>query len=248
MKFTDLHTHTAFSDGELSVPQIVSVYSKENIGLGISDHLFRNKLSTVDGIIKYLNVLGSFPVYKGCEIDLGCNQCLPDNLEDKFDYIISSVHAVSLPDGLYSLDPYFAFHADNIGDYKNHFTTCESKKVLENLLFLYESEFRRKRIDILGHCTATPFHDRLINSSFLNEWEDTLICLCRKYDVALEVNALWRSPEPRLIRKAVQNEVKLSVGSDCHKHETACDISYSVSAIESLGLPAHKCLYAVDGG
>ena len=51
----DLHTHTQASDGELTAKDLWTRYSEKNMGLGISDHLFRDGLSTEHGICAYLS-------------------------------------------------------------------------------------------------------------------------------------------------------------------------------------------------
>lgn len=240
----DLHTHTQASDGELTAKDLWTRYSEKNMGLGISDHLFRDGLSTEHGICAYLSQLESLPVYRGYEIDLGHSRILPDNLEDRFQYRILSVHSIRFPDGtVYSLEPYFAYRADAIGSFRNPFSKDTAKRVLERLLAVYETDMRRRHIEILGHCTATPFHDVLTSDSFLEGWENALLSLCEKYQTALEISELWQGPGLRMVQKAVRRSIKLSCGSDCHHAETAAKFCYVTEIIQQAGLNCEEYFF-----
>lgn len=233
----DLHTHTQASDGDLTAKDLWTRYAEKNMGLGISDHLFRNRLSTTHGIHIYLSQLEHLPVYRGYEADLGCIRILPDNIENRFQYRILSAHSVKLPDEtVYSLEPYFAYRADAIGTFQNTISKDTAKHVLEQLLADYEVDMRRRPVEILGHCTATPFHDVLISDPFLDDWENALLTLCAKYQTALEISELWRGPGLRMVRKAVKHSVKLSCGSDCHHADAAAKFCYVTELIRQAGL------------
>jgi len=240
----DLHTHTRASDGELTSEELWSCYAKKGIGLGISDHLFRGSLSTDDGVRIYLTQLDSLPVYRGYEVDLGCAQTLPGELEDRFQYRILSAHSVKLPDKtVYSLEPYFAYRADSVGTFHNCFRIDTAKHVLEQLLKDYETDLCRRPVEILGHCTATPFHDILSGNTYLDEWENALLTLCEKYQVALEINELWHGPRLQMILKAVERHIKLSCGSDCHHGEAAANFQYVTGIIQQATLNRAEFFY-----
>lgn len=51
---TDLHTHTQASDGDLTIEDLLRRYTAQGIKLGASDHLFRGRLETHEGISEYL--------------------------------------------------------------------------------------------------------------------------------------------------------------------------------------------------
>ena len=233
----DLHTHTKASDGELTVEELLSHYTEKGIGFGVADHLFRGNLRVRRDIAAYLSRIEELPVYRGCEIDLGCMDFLPDNLEDRFQYRILSTHSVRLSNGeIYSLEPYFAYRADSIGSYQNCFQPDMAKCVLEQLLYVYESDLNRRPIEILGHCTATPFHEALVADSFLDEWEDAFLVLCEKHHVAIEINSLWKSPGLRMVQKAAKHGIKMSCGSDCHHAQHATNLAYTLDIIRQAGL------------
>jgi len=240
----DLHTHTQASDGELTAEELWSCYAGKGIGLGISDHIFRGSLSTDDGVRTYLTQLDCLPVYRGYEVDLGCVQVLSDKLEDHFQYRILSAHSVKLPDKtVYSLEPYFAYCADAIGTFHNAFHIDTAKRVLEQLLTDYESDLCRRPVEILGHCTATPFHDILSDDLFLDEWEDALLTLCKKYQAALEISELWHGPGLRMVLKAVKRHIKLSCGSDCHRGKAAANFHYVTGIIQQAELNRTEFFY-----
>lgn len=240
----DLHTHTQASDGELTAEEPYSCYSAKGIALGISDHLFRGYLSTDRGIDMYLTQLEGLPVYRGYEIDLGCTRTLPDELEDRFQYRILSTHSVKFPNKkIYSLERYFAYRADAIGIFHNTFLVDIAKCVLEQLLLDYETDLNRRPVEILGHCTATPFHDVLSADLFLDEWEDALLALCEKYRISLEISELWHSPGLRMVLKAVKRHIKLSCGSDRHHSKAAADFHYVTEILQQVGISSSEYFY-----
>lgn len=238
---TDLHTHTQASDGDLTIEDLLRRYTAQGIKLGASDHLFRGRLETHEGISEYLSELEKLSVYRGCEIDLGDERLLSDSLEERFQYRILSAHYVWLPDGsFYSFEPYFAYRGDGVGAYQNNVQKCSAKRVLDRLLAAYEIDLKRRRVDILGHCTASPFHEALLDDPFLNAWEDALLELCETYCVALEINSLWKSPGLRMIRKAADRGIKLSCGSDCHHARQTADLAYVTDMVRQAGLTAEQ--------
>ena len=240
----DLHTHTQATDGELTAEELWLRYSAKKIKLGITDHLFRGCLSTERGISTYLAQLESLPVYRGYEVDLGCTQMISDNLEDRFQYRILSAHSVKLPGKeVYSLEPYFAYRANSVGMYQDAFQVDTAKYVLEQLLTDYEMDLCRRPVEILGHCTATPFHDILSRDPFLDEWEDTLLALCKKHQVALEISELWQGPGLRMVLKAINRHIKISCGSDCHRAEAATRFHYITEIIQQAELNRSEYFY-----
>lgn len=112
MRYSNLHTHTSFSDGAHSVREnIESAIEKNMLSLGISDHSFTAcdtsyciKKSDYENYYKEINSLkdeykGRLPVYLGLEMDY-----FSEIDKEKFDYIIGSVHYIVKDGFCYPID------------------------------------------------------------------------------------------------------------------------------------------------
>ena len=66
MILTDLHVHSTFSDGKLSIPEVVDFYGKRGIGaIAITDHISESK-TVIGKAARYLNLSlteANFPLY-----------------------------------------------------------------------------------------------------------------------------------------------------------------------------------------
>lgn len=112
MRFSNLHTHTVFSDGKNTVTEnIRSAIDKNMLSLGFSDHSFTScdtsycmKLSDYDRYIQTVNTAKAefkniIPVFLGIEKDY-----YSDIDKSAFDYILASVHYI-IKDGIcYPID------------------------------------------------------------------------------------------------------------------------------------------------
>ena len=101
---------------------------------------------------------------------------------------------------------------------------------------MMEKTFATQRVDILGHATVLPPCDELFGTAFLTQWEDAVINLCKKHNVALEISGLWRAPNVDMVRRAYEAGLKFSMGSDCHDPVQIGDLRYVEKVIEEVGL------------
>ncbi|WP_312642808.1 PHP domain-containing protein [Hydrogenoanaerobacterium sp.] len=247
MKYFDLHTHTVMSDGDCTPQQLLDTANSKGYGLGISDHLFCCKLLTLRDVEHYLNELDRYDVLHGVEANLGENFTLPHKLDERVDYVIASVHSVQDLNGeSLQLGPYFCDRAGDEGalPYTRTFTQDEAKYYLEQILRIYEFDFKNQRVDILGHCTVHPFYDALLGQQHLSDWQDETVALCKKYDVAMEISGLWHCPDEELIRKAHLAGVKFSLGSDCHQPKHTCNLDYALNMLHKLGVAEDRLFTA----
>lgn len=240
MKLYDLHTHTTMSDGSLTPTELAAKAEEHGCGLGISDHLFCCKLLTPRDIDTYLTELESLGVLRGLEANMGENFTLPAALDNRLDYMIASVHTVKTPDGgRMPLNPYFCARAGDAGapPYTAVFTADEAKFYLTQIIDMIAYDFAIQRVDIYGHCTVTPFHDTLKNDPWLLGWEDEVISLCLKSNVAMEISGLWECPRESMVQKALARGVKFTLGSDCHTPAHTCNLAYPSGLIAKLNIP-----------
>lgn len=237
MQLYDLHTHTNLSDARFPIEDLVEVEREQGHILGVSDHLFCCGIYTMNDIKNYIDILHQYPVYRGAEVNMEHRFNLPDNLDDEIDYIIASVH--NMPDGrggFVPLNQYFSSRSGYIKENSKNYSSDMNRYYLAYIIQMMEKTFSTQRVEILGHATVLPPCDELFGTKFLLQWEDAVISLCGKYDVALEISGLWRAPNIDMLRRAKTAGLRFSMGSDCHDRLQIGNLQYVEQAIEELRL------------
>ena len=100
----DLHAHTTFSDGALSVEQLVAIVKGRGVRPSVADHVsgdVRGALRDVDDIRRYLDALERHEVLRGAEFCWHCDvwRHVPAEVDRRFTHTLGSLHAVWLPNG-----------------------------------------------------------------------------------------------------------------------------------------------------
>lgn len=234
MNIIDLHTHTKFSDGDATVEDIIQVANKKGYKVGISDHAFCTKMTTMKSIEDYLEKLERYNVYKGVESNIGDYTKWSDKVVSKLDYVIASVHTFEQDGERVWLSPYFGYRSGHKSTYNKQYKSIDSRYFLEETLKLIENTLKRTRVDILGHSTVLPFYEDLKDTTYIQQWEDAVLTLCEKYNVAVEISGLWKEPGENYIKKAMEKGLMFSVGSDCHKLNEICNLEYPIKLINQL--------------
>lgn len=237
MKYYDLHTHTTHSDGHASVAELLHTANEKGYGLGVSDHLYCGGMNTREDVLAYLTELKQYPVLKGCEANIGEDYSHDEAVISSFDYVIASVHDVpDLMGKSIRLSEYFGKRAGEDCIWDNPFCQGHSERYLTALLPIITQTMQTQCMDIYGHCTVLPFCEDLAGSTFLVDWENELISLCKKYHIALEISGLWKEPGLSMVRRAKAAGIKFTYGSDCHLKKDICDINYSIEIGNKAGL------------
>lgn len=222
----DLHIHTIYSDGFDTIENIIQKATENKMEIGISDHIFCKKMAEKKSVLRYFEILDNYPVLKGGEIDLGEPSAMDESIISKADYIIGSIHSVKLNDNYIKLGKYF--------DERDHKKILNSNFIfddylccsaLEKILTTIRNELSQNCIDILGHCTVNPFYEQ-VNSKFRYEWEDELISICKASHTAIEISGLWLEPGADFVQKVINNNVKVTFGSDCHTKYSVLYLDY----------------------
>lgn len=245
MRYYDLHTHSEHSDGQASIAELAAIAAKKGYGLGVSDHLYCGGMNTGEAVLSYLEELEEYPVLKGCEANIGEDYSYSDKIISRFDYVIASLHHIPDFQGkLLHIGRYFGERAGDAGCvFENPFHMEESERYLTNVIPVIAHTMQTQRMDIYGHCTVLPFCEYLAGTAFITDWENTLISLCRKYNVALEISGLWKEPGLAMVRRAREAGVRFTFGSDCHLKKDICDIDYALKTAEKAGLCAEDFLF-----
>lgn len=226
----DCHAHSTHSDGELSVAEVVALAGRLEVRPSVSDHVSRDvakSVASLDALRAYLDDLEQHDVARGgefCWHDSLWRE-VPDALARRFTHWIGSLHAVFLPsggrvhafgkmpDGL-TPDDYMRAHLDNV-----------ERFALE------------MPVDILAHPTLLPLTLRTLPPEELwtEEREERLVRALASAGIAFEISNRYR-PHDRIVRRAVDGGVRISLGSDGHSREQVARIAGPLALARHLGV------------
>src|SRR6185436_7247638 len=100
----DCHAHSTFSDGALTVAEVIERAAVLGVRPSLSDHISRaapHAMNAVADVRKYLDALDGVEILPAGEFcwhdDLWRE--LPDDVVRRFTHRLGSLHAVRMPDG-----------------------------------------------------------------------------------------------------------------------------------------------------
>lgn len=227
----DCHAHTTLSDGELTIPELMETVRARGVRPSVSDHLSTDvtlAVKTIDGVREYLDALAAYDVAYGgefCWHDSLWRE-LPDDLAARFTHRIGSLHAVrasgadarvsmfqrALPDGI-STAAYMELHLDDV-----------------------ERLAAEMPVDILAHPTLVPLPLRQlpVDEIWTEALEERLVDALFDAGIAFEISTRYR-PHERLVRRAHERGVRLSLGSDGHTRAQVGDLTASLAMARLVG-------------
>ena len=232
MRFSNLHTHTTFSDGKGTVRQnIESAISKHMRSIGFSDHSFTAcdtsycmKLSDYGRYCEEVRRLASeyrdhIPVFLGLEKDY-----YSEIEREMFDYIIASVHYIVRNGVCYPIDHSRIQQEDCVreafGGNILEMAKCYYEMVTEHAI--------RSKPDIIGH------FDVLNKFSYMPETDDRYMYLaedamkaifphCPRFEINTGgISRGWRKdpyPSLHLLRLLRELGGEVVINSDSHSPE-----------------------------
>src|ERR1700677_1378791 len=214
MALLDCHNHTAeWSDGRQSIEQVLEKSRIEKVRVGLSDHAGLGEyLNSNDRLLAYADFLTQYPVARGLEMDLGRSFIVQPQTREKFDYMIGSVHGMEVEGVRLSFSHLINWTKGLMPNY-NPLPQIKSLDVFfKTHLELLEKEYSAQKYDILGHPTMLPpLALGKPEDVFPERWEDQFLAMLLKNGVALEISNRWKTPYDRLMKKAIEAGVKLSV-------------------------------------
>lgn len=249
MRFSNLHTHTTFSDGKNTVAENVEAAIEKNmLSIGFSDHSFTaidpSYCMHTEHYSEYRNAVlaakekykGIIPIFLGMEMDLFSD--VPDG---EFDYFIASVHYIIKGDACYAIDHTVGHQEKCVRDV----FSGDKLEMAKHYFELMQENVMRLRPQIVGH------FDVLNKFSYMPEEDERFVDIaeaamreCFKWCPRFEVNtgAIARGyrklpyPNMHLLKLLSELGGEVVLNSDSHKAENLdCFFSESVDIIRNAG-------------
>src|SRR5438046_2700902 len=194
----DCHAHTTFSDGALTIAEVVERATMLGVRPSVSDHISRDvvrSIKSVEGATEYLDALDQHDVLRAgefCWHDMLWRE-VPDSLVRRFTHRLGSLHAIHLsdgtlvhafsrrvPDGL-TVDQYMDAHTETL-----------------------ERFAREMPVDILAHPTLVTmsFRNTDVDMLWSEERETRVVNALYDADIAFEISSRYW-PHERIVRRAV---------------------------------------------
>jgi histidinol phosphatase-like PHP family hydrolase len=227
----DCHAHTNFSDGALTIAQVVERAASLNVVPSVADHISRDvarAVDSVDAAFDYIAALEQYDVLRGgefCWHDSLWRE-LPEDLVARFTHRLGSLHAVRLPNG----DLVHAFSRRLPGEISADDYMWAHLDSLETLA-------REMPVDILSHPTLVtlPFRQHPTDELWTEEREERMVEALFSAGISFEISNRYR-PHERLVKRAVDRGVRISLGSDGHTWEQVADIAAPLAMARRLGV------------
>lgn len=228
----DCHAHTTLSDGVLTPEELVQTVRARGVRPSIADHISTDialGIKSVEEARAYLDVIETLDVNRGGEFCFHDPlwRTMPDDLIARFTHRIGSLHAISLDNGAW-------LHAFARGMPEG----LSLEGYLEGFITTLEWFAREMPVDILAHPTLLTTAVRRLpwEDVWTEALEERMVEALYRAGIAFEISSRYR-PHERIVRRAIDRGVRLSLGSDGHKREQVGEISYSLALTRGLGVP-----------
>ncbi len=240
----DLHTHTDFSDGQMTLEENIREAERKGLALvAITDHFgepLNHRLSQSDLIrqkkeLEQVKTDSRLRIVHGIEV--GVHTYVPDHIVMQIDLIIRSVH--------YAKEE--LTRATRLFDKK--YWEEYKERVLEAL---------DAPCDVLGHVEGylplpvdrktTTFDDRRIlerevaNMFFDAAFQDEVARKAAQNGVAIELHCGSRTPRLQFIERCVRAGCLFSVGSDAHRPEDMGNVGWAFDIIKQFDIEKTRLL------
>lgn len=228
----DCHAHTTWSDGDLEPAALVAAVRARGVQPAITDHVTRDTtraLRSADAVSAYCDALEDLGVP---DLAIGGEFCwhdtlwreLPHDVVLRLTHRLGSLHAFRLPDGTV-----LSMWAD-----------VPAGLTIDAYMDLHVAEIERLAaqmpVDILAHPTLLPFLLRTLPPEEL--WtearEARAVAALARSRIAFEISNRYR-PHERLVRRAYESGVLLSLGSDGHALDAVGDVTWPLALARAVG-------------
>lgn len=246
----DCHAHSTWSDGALDPDRVVALARERGVLASVTDHLsgdVASAVSTVDQVRAYLDALDRLAA-DAPELGRGGEFCwhdalwrdLPPELWRRFTHTVGSLHAVELP----------ADVARRVGGtYRRGSLTAglhmfqrrwpdglDADVYMDAHVDALEAFARDMPVDVLAHPTLVPLplRGRPLEELWTEAREERAVRALAAAGVAFEISNRYR-PHERLVRRAANAGVRLSLGSDGHTPDQVADVAWPLALARDCG-------------
>ena len=227
----DCHAHTPMSDGELTVPELIELVRARGVRPSVTDHLSTDvslAVKSVDAVRAYLDELAPYDAACGgefCWHDPLWRE-LPDALAARFSHRIGSLHAVHIPGTGRPLSMFHRTLPDMV----------TASSYMDYHLDDLERLAAEMPIDILAHPTLLPLPMRNlpVDELWTEAREERLVTALFDAGIAFEISNRYR-PHERLVQRAHDRGVQLSLGSDGHTRAQVGDLVFPLEMAMRVG-------------
>lgn len=197
MMYSDLHTHTTFSDGKNTPEEMVlSAIEKGLKTIGIADHSFTwfdsGYCMKVEEIPSYIEEIGRLKEKYRDKIEVLCGieqDLYSPKVSYKFDYVIGSVHYIKLQDEYITID----LTAQRLKDAAEKYFGGDIYPLIEEYYRAVGTVAEETGADIIGHFDLVtkfqekePLFDKK-DERYINAWKSAVDKLI-KADIPFEIN------------------------------------------------------------
>jgi histidinol phosphatase-like PHP family hydrolase len=219
------------SDGELTVPELIELVRARGVRPSVTDHLSTDvslAVKSVDAVRAYLDELELYDVACGGEFCFHDSlwRELPDDLAARFTHRVGSLHAVHIPGGGRPLSMFHRTLPDMV----------TASSYMDYHLDDLERLAAEMPIDILAHPTLLPLPIRNlpVDELWTDSREERLVNALFNAGIAFEISNRYR-PHERLVQRAHDRGVQLSLGSDGHTRAQVGDLAFPLEMAMRVG-------------
>jgi histidinol phosphatase-like PHP family hydrolase len=224
------------SDGALSIEELIEAVRARGVRPSVADHLSTDvsqAVKSIDGVREYLDALAPYDVAKGgefCWHDPLWRE-LPAGLAARFTHKLGSLHAVHIP-GV--SQPLSMWHRE----LPNELTPAAYMALHLDELERFAAEMP---VDILSHPTLLPLPIRVVpvDELWTDALEERLVDALFHAEIAFEISNRYR-PHERLVKRAHDRGVRLSLGSDGHTRAQVGDLEFPLEMAMRVGAEPHS--------
>lgn len=222
----DLHTHTTWSDGTVSIEEMVAAATA--LGheyLAITDHSPRLRVAhglSAERLSEQLTRIAEL------------------NGEQQGPRLLTGIEVDILPDGSLDQSPAMLARVDVVVSSVHSHLRMESEAMTHRMV----AAVADPRTQVLGHCTG-----RLIAGERGTRPEsafdaEVVFEACRAFDVAVEINSRpeRRDPPTRLLELAVEIGCLFAISTDAHAPGQLEFLDYGAERAEELGIDAERII------
>ena len=228
----DLHAHSTFSDGALSVAEVVATAAERGVRPSVADHLsgcVSQAVRSMAGVRAYLDELERHAVLRGgefCWHDTLWRE-LPDDVVRRFTHRVGSLHGFTLPGG-HPLHMFDSRWPDGL----------TPAAYMDAHVGALEALAREMPVDVFAHPTLLPIplRRRPPEELWTEAHEARAVEALHAAGIAFEVSNRYR-PHERFVARAADRGVRISLGSDGHTREQIADVAWPLGLTRSLGVP-----------